>query len=128
MPVGDREILKADTDDGHTPIANLLLEAVAIAPLSGVEKGAILALWRMTYGWAEGKKRRTEVIISQKDWARYLNTNPVYALSVVRKLCEEMVFKRRDLGNTRTANYKKKCDCKGVKPRPFWRRMRRRNI
>ena len=51
MPKGDKEILKADPEDGTTPIANLLLEAVAIARLSGKEKGIILYLWRRTYGW-----------------------------------------------------------------------------
>ncbi|MBO8136776.1 MAG: DnaD domain protein [Desulfotomaculum sp.] len=38
MPKGDREFFKADTDDGYTTIANLLLEALAMAKLSGVQK------------------------------------------------------------------------------------------
>jgi len=39
MPKGDRQELKADPEDGTTPISNLLLEALAIAKLSGKEKG-----------------------------------------------------------------------------------------
>jgi len=35
---GDREILKADTDDGYTTVANLLLEALAMAKMTGVQK------------------------------------------------------------------------------------------
>ncbi len=33
MPKGDKYKLKADPEDGTTPIANLFLEAVAIAKL-----------------------------------------------------------------------------------------------
>lgn len=98
MPKGDRAILKADPEDGHTPIANLLLEALAIVPLSGVERGAVLALWRVTYGWKDGEKRRTEVVVSLQDWARFLNTHPVYAGRVVSHLVEKKVIKRVDLG------------------------------
>lgn len=39
MPRGDREIFKADCEDGFTKIANLLLEALALARLNGVQKG-----------------------------------------------------------------------------------------
>ena len=55
MPKGDRVIGKADPEDGTTPVANLLLEALAMAHLSGEEKGAVLYLWRQTYGWVDGK-------------------------------------------------------------------------
>ncbi len=47
MPKGDKAILKADPDDGTTPVSNLLLEALAIAKLSGMEKGALAYLWRV---------------------------------------------------------------------------------
>lgn len=50
MPRGDREKLKADIEDGTTNIAHLLLEALAMADLSGAEKGLVLFLWRRTYG------------------------------------------------------------------------------
>ena len=41
MPKGDRDILKADLEDGYTPIANLILEALALAKMSGVQKGIV---------------------------------------------------------------------------------------
>jgi len=40
MPKGDRLKLKADPEDGTTPISNLLLEAVAMAKISGLQKNA----------------------------------------------------------------------------------------
>jgi len=119
MPKGDRDILKADPDDGTTPIANLLLEALAMAHLSGEEKGAVLFLWRRTYGWEllEGR-RKTEDAISLIEWALALNTNPQYASRVIAALTEKRVILRRDLGqgkgyaysmNTRVNEWGKGC-------------------
>ena len=48
MPKGDRLKLKADPEDGTTPISNLLLEAVAMTKLPGLQTRAILYLWRKT--------------------------------------------------------------------------------
>jgi hypothetical protein len=78
MPKGDRFILKADPEDGTTPIANLLLEAVAMAKISGLQKGVVLYLWRKTYGWInDDGKRKKEAKISLTEWARALDsTNP----------------------------------------------------
>lgn len=101
MPKGDREILKADVEDGYTTIANLLLEALALAPLSGVEKGAVLALWRVTYGWGNGDKRKTEEEISTDGWAKMLNTNPMYAARIIQGLSQKGVIKKKDLGQGR---------------------------
>ena len=61
MSKGDREILKADPEDGTTPIANLLLEAIAIAKLTGREKGILLLLCRKTYGWQERRVTAVEL-------------------------------------------------------------------
>ena len=99
MPKGDRDILKADPEDGTTPISNLLLEAVATVPLSGIEKGAVLALWRQTYGWTNGGGgRHTEAKLAANDWGRMLNTHPTYANKVVRGLVQKSVFLSTDLG------------------------------
>jgi len=99
MPKGDREILKADPEDGTTPIANLLLEALAIAPLGSIKKSAVIALWRMTYGWTNGNgSRRTEATINLSKWGLMLNTHPVYAQGVLRELVNDHVINRRDLG------------------------------
>ncbi len=53
MPRGDAEKLKADTEDGWTGIANLLLEAMIAAPLTGIELKIMLFVIRRTYGWAK---------------------------------------------------------------------------
>jgi len=109
MPKGDREILKADPEDGTTPIANLLLEALAMAHLSGEEKGAVLFLLRRTYGWelVEGR-RKTEDKITLTEWALALNTNPQYASRVIAALAQKRVILRRDLGQGKGYSYSMK--------------------
>jgi hypothetical protein len=121
MPKGDRIIGKADLEDGFTQIANLLLEALAMAHLSGVEKGAVLFLWRRTYAWPEKKgsnRRKTENEISLPEWAAALDTNITYAVRVLNSLVEKRVFLRSDLGkgkgyrysmNTRVIQWDKGC-------------------
>ena len=51
MPKGDRDNLKADCEDGFTRIANLILEALALAKLNGTQKGICFFIFRRTYGW-----------------------------------------------------------------------------
>ena len=50
MPKGDRHILKADCEDGFTRIANLLLEALALARLNECAK-RYLPFPFAAYGW-----------------------------------------------------------------------------
>ena len=38
MAKGDRQKLKADCEDGYTRVANLILEALALAKLNGVQR------------------------------------------------------------------------------------------
>ena len=98
MPKGDREILKADLDDGYTKIANLLLEALAIAQLTGKEKGAVLYLWRQTYGWYKNGDRLKEAAISLQEWAWILNTDKRRASVILAGLERKGIFTRRFLG------------------------------
>lgn len=106
MPKGDREILKADTEDGYTKIANLLLEATASAKFSGVESAVIMTLWRYTYGWTNGNKgQRTEVEISLEGLARSVGINPVYAGRVLAGLVDNKVVSRKDLGQGKGYTY-----------------------
>lgn len=98
MPKGDREILKADIDDGYTKIANLLLEALAIAQLTGKEKGAVLYLWRRTYGWQKNGDRLKETVISLQEWANILNTDRSHASSLLTGLERKRIFTRRFIG------------------------------
>jgi len=107
VPKGDRAILKADIEDGYTQIANLLLEAIAIAPLSGVEKGLLLAMCRLTYGWANGDKgqRRTEATVSSLDLATILNTHKVSTARSLKKLVTANILIAKDLGKGKGFTY-----------------------
>lgn len=118
MPKGDRFNLKADPDDGTTPVANLLLEAVAIAKLSGKEKGAILFLWRHTYGWLNQGIRPKELEIGLDRWAKVLQTDRTSASKILGSLSQKSIFHRRFLGpgkgyiysmNTRISTWNSDC-------------------
>ncbi len=96
MPKGDRLRLKADPEDGTTPIANLLLEAVAMAKLSGLQKGAIVYLWRQTYGWmGEDGKRLKEAKISLSEWNKALDKNKSNISKALSELEVKGIMQRR---------------------------------
>lgn len=121
MPLGDRDILKADPEDGTTPIANLLLEALAIARLTGKEKGIILYLWRRTYGWVKNAKRLKEKAISLGEFAKVVclsDKDTANASKLLAGLVKKNILKR-DFGgpgkgyvysmNTRVGEWDKGC-------------------
>jgi len=95
MPKGDRLKLKADPEDGTTPIANLLLEAVAMAKISGLQKGAILYLWRRTYGWVEGGERLKERKIPLSEWINALDSEKSRVSKTLGELEAMGIIKRR---------------------------------
>ena len=95
MPKGDRFKLKADPEDGTTPIANLLLEAVAMAKISGLQKGAILYLWRRTYGWIENGKRLKERKITLAEWRNALDSSTSRLSHALGELETKCIVKRR---------------------------------
>jgi DNA-binding transcriptional regulator GbsR (MarR family) len=100
MPKGDRLILKADPEDGTTPIANLLLEAVAMAKISGLQKGALLYLWRKTYGWiGKDGKRLKEAKISLSEWSRALDSASTRLSHALGELEQKGIIKRRTVDN-----------------------------
>ena len=118
MPKGDKEILKADPEDGTTPIANLLLEAVAIARLSGKEKGIILYLWRRTYGWLKDGERLKEKAISLSEFGKVCHSDNATTSKLLSGLVKRSVLKRRFAGpgkgytysmNTRVVEWDKGC-------------------
>ncbi|WP_066639221.1 replication protein [Desulfolucanica intricata] len=100
MARGDRENLKADTEDGYTKIANLLLEALTMAKLNGVQKGICLFLWRRTYGW--GKK---EDKITLKEFARACGTDEPYASRQIKKLINWKIIFRTSYAPGKAASY-----------------------
>ncbi len=95
MPKGDRLRLKADPEDGTTPIANLLLEAVAMAKISGLQKGAILYLWRRTYGWIEDGKRLKERKIPLTEWINALDSEKSRVSKTLSELETMRIISRR---------------------------------
>lgn len=113
MPQGDREILKADLDDGYTKIANLILEALAMAKLSGTQKGICMFLLRRTYGWG-----KTDDAISLGEFADACDTSQAYISRQIKELLKKCVIKRVSYMpghtpvytfNTRVAEWDKGC-------------------
>ncbi len=119
MPQGDREILKADLEDGYTKISNLILEALAMCKLNGIQKGICLFLFRRTYGWG-----KSEDAISLKDFAMSCGTSQPYISRQLKDLLEKKVILRVSYEpgkvpvytfNTRVAQWDKGCiDVQGL--------------
>jgi hypothetical protein len=111
MPKGDRLKLKADPEDGTTPISNLLLDAVAIAKLSGLHKGAILHLWRVTYGWLDNEgQRKKEAKITLSEWAKALDTDSTRSSKTLTELVDKNIITRRTIDNWGGYYYKLNTD------------------
>jgi len=106
MPKGDKFKLKADPDDGTTPVANLLLEAVAIADLNGTEKGLILYLWRQTYGWIVEGKRLQETTLSQDALGAAFSVAPHTIYTALKSLTQKNIVIRKDLGQGKGYRYR----------------------
>lgn len=113
MPKGDKDVLKADLEDGYTPIANLILEVLAMARMSGVQKGICLFLFRRTYGW--GIK---EDEISLKEFAEAVDSSSSYVSKQLKQLIKWNVIVRTSYNpgktptytfNTRVADWDKGC-------------------
>lgn len=89
MPKGDRENLKADCDDGYTRIANLILEALAMARLNGVQKGICMFLFRRTYGW-----NRSEDAIALSEFAEACGSGRSYISRQISALIRKNIVCR----------------------------------
>lgn len=89
MPKGDREIYKADCEDGFTRISNLLLEALAIARLNGIQKGICMFLFRRTYGW-----NRSEDAISLGEFAEACGSSKEYISRQLKVLIKKNIIRR----------------------------------
>ena len=107
MPRGDRRILKADPEDGTTPIANLLLEALSTAKLTSKELAACLFLIRRTYGWLINGHRLKEDEISLSEWVKVLQVRDQTRVStILRSLEKKGVIKRQTLGPGKSYIYR----------------------
>ncbi|HDZ26410.1 MAG TPA: hypothetical protein ENH65_07860, partial [Candidatus Aminicenantes bacterium] len=72
------------------------LEAVAMAKISGLQKGAIIFLWRKTYGWVgQDNKRLKEAKITLGDWVKALDRDKSRIAKALGELCEKNIMKRR---------------------------------
>lgn len=89
MAKGDEQNLRADLDDGHTRVANLLMEALCCAPLTGTEYAVCLYIMRRTYGWARAKNRATGK--SEPMTADTIAKGCVRALGSVRRSVQSLV-------------------------------------
>lgn len=113
MPRGDREKLKADIKDGYTKISNLLLEALSMANLSGVQKGICLFIIRRTYAWGQKSDR-----ISLQEYAEACNSDRTYISKQLKELIKKNIILRLNASygqipefsiNTRVAQWDKGC-------------------
>ncbi len=114
MPKGDRDIGKADPENGTTPISNLLLEVITMANLSGKKRGALSFLWRRTYGWEDKEKkksgqkypRKTEDVITLREWSLALRTDVAYASRLIEDLVKKQIIVREPLGTGKGYRYR----------------------
>ena len=89
MPRGDRELFKADCEDGYTRIANLILEALSMVKINRTQTGICLFLLRRTYGW-----NRSHDAISLGDFAAACGTSKTYVARQLRDLLDKKIVCR----------------------------------
>jgi len=89
MPKGDREIFKADCEDGFTRIANLILEALSMVRINGTQTGICLFLLRRTFGW-----NRSKDAISLGDFAAACGTSKTYVSRQLADLLHKKIILR----------------------------------
>jgi phage replication O-like protein O len=99
VPKGDIKLLKADPEDGTTPIARLFLDALPMTQLSGLELRCVLHLWRETYGWRgkDGKQLKQKQI-SLPEWVKHTNAAESRISKALSMLVQNKIFKREMLG------------------------------
>jgi phage replication O-like protein O len=106
MPKGDKAILKADPEDGTTPIANLLLEGLIISDLTSKERAAMLFLIRRTYGWSNNGNRLKEDVIPLTTWAKVLQVKDIgRASKILTSLERKNLIHRQLLGAGKSYTY-----------------------
>lgn len=89
MPKGDRKVLKADTEDGFTRIANLILEALSMVRINSTQTGICLFLMRRTYGW-----NRSQDAVSLGDFAAACGTSKTYVSRQLADLLQKKIIRR----------------------------------
>lgn len=100
MAQGDNLLLKADTDDGYTRLANLILEALALSKLSGVQKGICEFIFRRTYGWGQ---KEDEITLAE--FAAACNSSSSYISKQLKQLIHWKVITRHNYEPGKTPSY-----------------------
>jgi len=104
MPKGDADNLRADLDDGCARVANLLLEALCCAPLTGTEYAVVLFIMRRTYGWAAKDRNRNKLDEITADEIATATVNPRSTVhKAVQTLVKGNVLLAESLGGNRFA-------------------------
>lgn len=97
MVKGDYRLLKADPDDGTTPCSWLLLEAIAMAKLSGAQKGILLHLARQTYGWTDDNNiRLKEEHITLSEWSVIIGQEKTAVSKIINDLIYHKIIIRKE--------------------------------
>lgn len=97
----DSEKLKADIEDGYTKISNLILEVLALAKMTGVQKGLCMFLFRRTYGWGQKEDE-----ISLKEFAKATDSSKSYVSKQLKKLIKKKIILRTKNEPGKTPAYK----------------------
>ncbi len=80
-------------EDGFTPIANEILEALACFQLSGHESRILYTLFRKTYGF-----RKKEDWISISQFCYYTGLNQPRVSEAVKSLCKKNILTKKRMG------------------------------
>ena len=109
----NKEVLKAELEDGYGRVANLLLEALSMSKLNGKQMSICLFIIRRTYSW--GKKSDE---ITLKEFALACDSSETYMSKQLKQLIEWKVIKRKNYSpgkipeyeiNTRVDEWDKGC-------------------
>ncbi len=109
----NKEVLKAELEDGYGRVANLLLEALSMSKLNGKQMSICLFIIRRTYSW--GKKSDE---ITLKEFALACDSSETYMSKQLKQLIEWKVIKRKNYSpgkipeyeiNTRVDQWDKGC-------------------
>lgn len=80
---------KQNNKEGYTAVANRLLEALAMARLSGVQKSICLFILRRTFGW-----QREQDCITLKEFASATGSSVTYISKQLKQLVEWNIVQR----------------------------------
>jgi phage replication O-like protein O len=100
MPKGDRDVLKADIEDGYGKIANLLMEALIISKMNGVQKSICLFIIRRTYFWGIKYDQ-----ITLNEFAEACDSSKTYISTQLNLLIEKGVVLRKNYRPGKTPLY-----------------------